>query len=277
MGNLLAANPSNTSACYVWHINDHCSAKEGRLETDMNLKELDDNLNSIVASFLIWLNCVRAPFATCKAILDSDLSDDKKLSHAMRLWLVSAVIALVIELPVYRLVGIEWNNVGFYIPNCLFLLFILIISVGILHLGLRIFKIPSEFTQTFVVYTVIVGCFSPIFTLLFAPSLIEELSILKSLKPLGLTFEDIIAQWFARLSNMNNKSLFMQGYDAIISPITSIVSVMLLVIFQRYVSAVYNVERYRAISAIGFSVGILLPIPVIILSTFYYFVIYTSL
>jgi hypothetical protein len=243
----------------------------------MNLKELDENLNSILASFLIWLNCVRAPFATCEAILDSALSDDKKLSHVMRLWLVSAVIGLVIELPVYRLVGIEWNNVGFYIPSCLFLLFILMINVGMLHLGLRIYKIPSHFTDTLVVYTVIVGCFSPILTLLFAPSLIETLSILKSLKPLGLTFEDIIAQLYARLSDMNNKSLFMQGYDAIINPITVIVSVMLLVMFQRCISAVYNVERYRAISAIGFSTAILLPIPVIILSTFYYFVIYTSL
>jgi hypothetical protein len=245
----------------------------------MNIRDIDENFNFLLSSLLIWLNGIRHPFMTCQSILDQDISDNDKLRHAMRLWLVASVIGLIMQLPAYRLFGIELSNIAFHLPNCLYLLVMFLSTMGIIHLGLRMYKIHSDFTDTLVMYSVLVGCFSPVITILFYPQLIELISTLREVKSLNLDFEFLVKEFISNYNyeNFSAKPVTIQIYWPIASSINFAVYATLLVMFGRLVSVRYSTEKYRVLSAIGFSLSILFPIQWVVLMFFYFFILYAAL
>src|SRR6267378_1720467 len=128
----------------------------------MNFKEIDENVNYILGSLLVWINCVRDPAATCESLIHAGLSDDRKMQQAMRIWVVGTLIGLIIQLPVYGFLHIDWMKIELYLPALLLLLLGFLITVAAIHVGLKVYKVPSAFPDTLALYSVIVGSYSPL-------------------------------------------------------------------------------------------------------------------
>jgi hypothetical protein len=244
----------------------------------VNLKEIDENVKYGLGSLLIWMNCIRAPAATCQALLNSGLSDDQKMFQAMRIWIIGTLMGLIVQLPVYGFLHMSWAKIEFYAPALLLLLLAFLTTVVAIHFGLKIYGIQSAFPDTLVIYSVIVGTFSILLTPLSLPGLIDLLTALKAAKAAGAQDISAVVQIvFGGMQSVGSKSIPMQVFEATVTPVNLAVVLALTVSFQRQLSSFYKAETSRAVSALSFSMAVLLPPPMILLLGLYYFTVYVAL
>jgi hypothetical protein len=243
----------------------------------MKIKEIEEELSYGLASLVIWINCVRAPIAACQALINGGLSEEKKIHQACRVWVVGTLMGLILQIPVYGFLGVDWKKPEFYLPSAFFLLLAFIATVTVLHLGFRIYKIRSSFADTLVLYSIFVGAYTPLIQLLMLPNMYEVVTALKAIKAPGLGFPDAAEKFFVGLSTAQRGSSFIAIYNAIAVTCLIAFSQALLVVFQRCASVLYDVDRPRALAAMNFAMGFLFPLPFALLLCFYYFVLYAAL
>ena len=138
----------------------------------MKIEELlSGQLASLTNPFIEWFDCLRQPFLSIERALSGCTDDKERLRHALNLWATSFLIGLVLQLPVYEFLGMDWQKAGFLLPSALLTL-LLFLGGGIaIHFGLSLNRVPSNLVETCLIYTVIIAPPSPLLTLLFYPSL----------------------------------------------------------------------------------------------------------
>lgn len=244
----------------------------------MKLKDLDENFNVAVASLIVWINCIRDPAAMRAELADPAMPADRKMALAMRIWAIATLIGLIIQLPVYAFLHVEWTKIELYLPAVLLLLIAFLMTVAIIHVGLRIYGVPSSFPDTLGAYSLIVGAWSPIIMVCTLPSIAGVMSGLRAAKQAGA--EDIgtvVGTVFRYMNDPALKSLTLQVFQEISVAILMAFSIATLVAFQRSIAALYNIDRTRAVSAISFALGVLFPVPMVVVTGLYYFTFYASL
>ena len=196
----------------------------------------------------------------------------------MRIWVVGTLIGLIIQLPVYGFLHIDWKKIELYLPALLLLLLGFLITVAAIHVGLKVYKVPSAFPDTLALYSVIVGSYSPLIIVLALPGLIELLTTLQAAKSAGVSDIESVVQRIARsMADAGSKSTTMQIFQAIAAPVLFGISMTLIVVFQRRISELYKSETFRTVSAISFSMGVLVPVPMVLVTGLYYFTFYAAL
>ncbi|MBI2351402.1 MAG: hypothetical protein HYV00_08005 [Deltaproteobacteria bacterium] len=231
--------------------------------------------------FVDWFDCLRQPFSTAEQALKDCASEKDGLRRAFRLWAVSFLIGLVLQLPVYELLNMEWQKAGFLLPNALLLLLIFLATGVAIHLGLRVTRVPSNLVETCLIYAVIFAGHAPFFTLLLYPSLIDRLSLLQTAKMQGTGFWDAMIQMGAQihLVSLGYRERSVAGVvaDAIRWPVGFLYSGAIMVLMQRALAARYNADRYPVFLGISLAIGVFSIFPLVILSLMYGFLLYIAL
>jgi hypothetical protein len=235
------------------------------------MKDLIESLKLILEDFLLWLDCLGKPYVTCRKVLRK--SSSEKMVQFLRLWLVYSLISLTLQFPVYSIVGIDVKNVGFHLPNLLLLLLMQLLLGLAVHIGLRIYKIPSKFADTLTIYSVMIGSFSPFINLLIYPVTISAFQTLKSIKLSNPNFQEALKKYFES-SQIPEHFSFVYTYTIVIAPFLGLLSFLLITLFSRMVAERYHSEKYRTFSAINFSIYVLNIIPLFFLILIYHFVVY---
>jgi hypothetical protein len=245
----------------------------------MKIKEIDENLNYAMASMIIWINCARAPLASCRALLDAAHSPEKKIYQAARIWLIATLMGFIIQLPIYGLLGIDWKRMEFYAPSILFLMLAFLMTVAVLQAGFKIYKVESSFAEVLVIYSVLIGTYSPILQVLALAGMYDILAAMKAVKTqgVGLGVIEVIGGVFENIRERQEDTSAIGIYKSVAGVLLLVISQFLIVFFVYGLSGFYAIERHRAVASVGFSLGFLLPVPLFLIGFLYYTALYAVL
>ena len=229
------------------------------------------DVGSLSDGFLAWFNCIRNPAVMCSGLIASE----NKLSSALRLWVATSSIALVINVPAYALHGIKITEAGFFLSSFVASLLALAAVPAVISSTLRLYRIPSGFVDVFVMYTIVTAAVLPIITLLSLPATFDMLSILQSAKQFHLDAWGVTRQVFAKLMS-NRTGEVTPLMTAVVSPIVSVAGFALMTLFTHFVSQRYQADKFRVVSAVTLGLVFAL-VPMIVLGLFQLFVMYAFL
>jgi hypothetical protein len=207
-------------------------------------------LPEVVDSFSAWLHCAARPIRTCQRILNARSSPREKITQALKLWVAAFAIHLLLRVPAFQVAGIDWKDAGFQASHTLFILLVLLVMVWLLHVCLRLHKIPSRFAETFVMYTALITVYSPVFTLLSYHTYLEVPPILRSIKASGMTFREAFAFYFQQYEPAT-RAMEYKVMDAVTTPLVLLISAGLLVLFVRVAATHYKASRFDTVSAVS--------------------------
>ena len=227
-----------------------------------------DNVEKIIQAvtdaFSEWLESLCHPYLTCAKIVSDENSPRDRISKSLRIWGISFLLSLILQLPLYRLTGIDWKDAQFHSSNLVIALLVLFLNGSMTHLALRMFKIRSKLEDTLAIYTVIVGCFAPFLAILSYPETLQKLLLLQHVRQENLGLIAAVGRFF-NTENTDANSYFDQvtsgaGEIAVIS------NLLLLTTFTNVISIHYQIDKYRVSSAIVMSAVFVLPLILILTS-----------
>ncbi len=238
----------------------------------MSFNDLTSALNAIIDIFVEWLEYVRHPFLACDRLLVDYESDQVRLKRAMKIWVSSFIIGIVVLTPLYNRAGIGLATLGFHLSLFLFVTLALLLTSGAIHIGLRLDGVKSRFGDTLLIYSLFFGTFSPLFCLLSYPSLALLFSSLRVSKAHHLgswATAEAVSKALSAPSQI--AGIFIQFQHAL----TVVASLALSGMFAEAVAKYYQTDRPRVLSSMSFSIAVLGIVPGIICAMFYYYVVFS--
>jgi hypothetical protein len=229
---------------------------------------LSMDLGSVWEGLLAWANCIRSPATTCDALL---VSDDR-LQSAIRLWLATSIVALVINVPAYALVGIKVTEVGFFLSSLLGSLLALAALPSVIVVALRLHRIDTELIEVFIMYAVTVAAIAPIVTLLALPATTQMLTVVQSTKREHLQGLAAMRSIWSQLIT-NRPGDITPLLTAVVQPIITMMAFAMLALLSDFISQRYRAEKFKVNSALTLSV-LLSIVPIAIVLAFNYFVLW---
>jgi hypothetical protein len=224
-----------------------------------------DWLDATIDAYEGWGKALRDPRSTAKRILL--LPDRRQRIRAVtELWFASTLLSIIILLPVLYGYGIKLENLSFHVCTVTSQYAILVMLAWLLHLGLRIFKIPSRMQDTFVVYTVAVSAVGPLLSFFAIPSLRRVLAVIREIKKADLPILDsagAIAKAFLTSSN--------DGWAlaaAMLEPFGYVIGFFAMSMFVQLIVERYKVDTLRVIRAVAFASVVLVPLPALAIMVF---------
>jgi hypothetical protein len=215
---------------------------------------------------------LRSPTQLCKHAMSLP-TDEEKMGMVFRLWSVSFLLAIVLEFPRFKAIGIEANNWGFHAPNFLVLTLLFMLNGAALHFGMRRYRIPSNFYNTITAYTIV---FSPYYPILTVVSYLGKFLVDADLKRAKLQHETLLE------AIANERFVFQHpDYLRILALAFSILLATPLLFFLHTlladrISHMYAAGRSRIISAMAFGM-ICLPLLSIGFVAIYYLNLYENI
>jgi len=224
-----------------------------------------------------WLYCIFNPLSSCRYIvIEKRITEIEKIQYAFGIWLTAFMLTVSLEIPIFSFFKVEWVNPKFYIPYLCIGFIYMILVCACLHFWLKIFRIPSKLNDTFLIYSILFGSFSPFILLGMYPLIIKNYFILKVFKE-----HDYDLMWlFNNLKSVNNDidNIFVIYISMPISNIiTHIISCSLTVLFCLFIIEKYNCAMVKTFICVTFSQILFLLPPLLLLKIFEYFVVLQNL
>lgn len=236
----------------------------------MSFNDLTLAMNAIIDVFVEWLEYARHPFLACNRLLGDYETGQVRLKRAMKIWVSSFIISVVVLTPLYNRAGIGLVTLGFHLSLFLFVTVALLAASGAIHIGLRWDGVKSRFEDTLLIYSLFFGTFSPLFCLLSYPSLALMLSSLMVSKAHHLgSWETAVAVSKAFSAPSPVASILLQFEHAL----TAVASLALSGMFAEAVAKFHQTDRQRVLSSMSFSIAVLSIVPGFICALFYYYVV----
>ena len=226
----------------------------------MKIEDISNQLGFVGNLIIDWLDQLLHPFKSMTRIFEECDTDKALLQQSFKLWSVSFLMILIIQLPLYDFFGIDWQKIAFLLPSALLVLFSFI-GMGVsIHLGLKIHKIPSKFMETYIIYVMIFSSHQPFVTLLAYPSMIDMFASIQTIKAEGMGFAETLIKTYTeniKISAGEKEGELSTYLTIIIGIISPFYAFGLFILIQRAISLHYQVDKYISLSAIslGASLG----------------------
>ena len=216
--------------------------------------DLKAQFDSLLSIFLEWFVCIRNPRATGAEILAQSGGESSKVASALRLWVASFFLMVMLQVPALRLAGVEWNDPAYHLPGLLSTLLIFIGGTTLIHLGLRWHGVPSQWVDTLVLITANVNVFTPLMLPLYYSFWIEVPQLIAALKAQGVGFWEIYLQIVGWVPRPDHSPAFAP-LEAVLLPARTLLLAWLFVRFSGVAAEFYRVERSKVILASGFAMA----------------------
>jgi len=203
-----------------------------------------------------WARCLRWPVRTYRHLSKTCVSDELKAAQALRLWLITFLITLVIEAPVYWLSGIDLENKWFHLPHMLFVFLASISAAWAIHAGLRAHGIASRWGETLLGYSAVVGVFTPLLALITYPNSIPIYAKLRVMKQQHMAIGDAIRFFFATPASTEHSQALV-CIRCILVIAASIIPIVLTVALVRELATRYDADRTSMFRAFAFGLSVL--------------------
>lgn len=231
------------------------------------MKEIVAALGWFLRSMSTWLRCAAHPIRTLNIIL----SDEQvNLDKVVEIWIPSLLVSIVVSLPVLKLFGIEWNNVGYHLSQCLVAFAALAIEAFITHLFLLMFGLRSNFLSTLLMYSIPVVSYGPITGLLAVPATLKIFYTLQDAKLNHVSFGDLINKFI--LSGQD--SSLLTGISGVVVGFLSVFSCVILTVFTESLCQWYGNSRFKCYFAVTASTVVSTAIVLLVVTPFQLLVMY---
>jgi hypothetical protein len=216
---------------------------------------MNQDINLFVSFWVDWFDCIRSPLKSCRKILISAIPDKEKIIFASRIWIIAFLLSFALELPLYFYIGIHIEKpfVFSYLAYGFLLIFI---ASFIMHIVLRAFGIQSIFHETFIIYSILMGSYSPFLLLLSYPVQINNALLITEIKNGHIPSLNALPLLFYNKINYEPLIVIVSSFMNILSGMLNLIIVVLLLyaIMDRY-----NSNKFRTLLSITFFQIFLLP------------------
>jgi hypothetical protein len=236
----------------------------------MGINDLKKAVDSLSDALVEWLTYIRNPLRSCTRLLSTSEEDQSKIKLAINIMTVNFVISLIILTPLYYFVGISFKSLEFHLPAFLLSAVTVLWCAAAFHIGFRIFSIESRFEDTLLIYSICVGCYSPIVIFVSYPAAMQFVIALKDARVHQLGFEGTFSVYMALQDNASPIANLSKTLGGLMVP----VSLVPLGLFAEAISKQYAVSRRNVLSSMSFSMGVVAILPGLALSLLYYVLIY---
>jgi hypothetical protein len=197
-----------------------------------------------------WAECVFQPLKTITKMMYG-YDDDQALGALGKIWLPSLALSIIVNYPLMRLIGIEWNNVGYYSVYQSIVILGLLMSGMTAYVCLLVLRIKVEFYRILILYTIVV-VYMPIVTLISAPVQYWYYLFLRSIKFAEQTpFEQVVYQIFLHdMINLHDTTITVN----VIFYSTNFIFLLTMAAFAECVTQWYDSDRFRTYLATGIGV-----------------------
>ena len=224
------------------------------------MKALAEALEMLAKGLALWLQALFSPARSVAATLRIE-DKEKRLSTLVVVWIWSLVIGVVIQTPLLRLYGIDLSDIGFLLPNALFTSMGMLITIASLHLCLRLFRVPSQFFDTFSVYVMTSIVYFPVWALLFLPGQASDLQMMRELKASSQSLESVFWGFLKSIQDMQAAESMLVKSAVLVTSIAFPLALWSLAIFSECITQAYKSTRYKV--QIAVALAYILQIPVI--------------
>jgi hypothetical protein len=173
--------------------------------------------------FVNWFECIINPIITCRKFLNSSIPDREKINLSLCIWFVGFILSFGLEIPIYYYYGLA-NEYSFYISYTIIGFFYLLIQSLFFHIVLIIFRIKSKYIDTLIIYSVIIGAYSPFYLLSSCPNTIKNIQLIRTIKSNHI---DILNNIMQGMDMLNNTKL-----PTSVIFVSSIISIFILILFS---------------------------------------------
>jgi hypothetical protein len=238
----------------------------------MSPKEIKEWVAFLLGAFVTWGIAARRPITAADLLLKEG-SKKELTTYAVEIWFSSFVLSLVFQLPVYKIIGIEWTDPTFFVPYTAVVFGMFLVTAAVIDFSLKRIGVASEFPRTFLSYSCVMAGPAPVMTLLTFHGVTDVLSPLETAKHEGLNFLDAIVYAVPVISNsVNDSVVLVVGNSA-----KALLFMAILGLLLQSLCRTYGQSRWVVSRALGFALGVLQPVPLIISIWFLYFVFFAFL
>jgi hypothetical protein len=215
------------------------------LESAVNA--IAEALQWLLDALEIWLQCVVRPVPMLNRVL-LETTDEKRLSAAQKVWVPSLIISLIVSFPVLKVYGIEWDEVGYHV--CIWMITIVnyVATAFIVHQFLLALKLKTEFVPTLVIYTIILGTYAPVFTLLTIPSTLALFAALQDFKQHPIAIDKAVIAYFQGGMKLASTDSIASNISICLSTIVQVFSTSMFALFAESMSQWYGNDRFKCYS-----------------------------
>jgi hypothetical protein len=235
------------------------------------------DLTWLVEAILQWVDCLFNPIKNINRLLRA-LADENTLAPLVKLWTPPLVFSVILNICIFQLYGIPFNDYGFQISSCLIYLIFQMIAPYLMHAGFCFSRLKSDLRETAAMYSVVIF-YGPAVTFITAPSSTRLYTFIQNIKALkssqNLEFMDAVNKLFPEFIHTITIDKGFSIYT--ISTFISIaVTLLTLATFSECAAQRYSHDRYSTYYSINFVTLWILAVSVLIqyplqLSIFYIF------
>jgi hypothetical protein len=209
------------------------------------MKAINEALEFLLKGLITWCQAAAAPAESARAIL-SITETDARTARLMAVWLSSATLTILLQAPVFRAFGIEWSEMGFLLPYVLILSLNMLLTAIMVQFAFRLFGVISNLFDTLAIFTMTIGVYWPVSTLLALPEQAQFMSVLRTIKPLDLSFWD----WIQRYQDESTKGGPLNEAMFVILPIGFVFALGSFAIFGECVVQQFRNPRFKTLFAL---------------------------
>jgi hypothetical protein len=237
-----------------------------------DIQEWTSYISSSLSTLLnAALQPINLPFSL---IREQNYESEQLVSTAIKIWVSGFFLSLVFQLPIYRLIGIDWSDPAFFAPYTVVIFGLFAGTAYCIHISLKREGVQSDFSSTFLTYSVVFGAVAPFFTVLTFSTTGDVLQLLRAEKLADQSYSAALVSVFSSPELMKE---IASPISQILSSFALIFSCMYFGVLQHSLAAVYGCSRKLVSRAIGFAIGVLL-FPVFVVAVYFmYFVMFVFL
>jgi hypothetical protein len=237
----------------------------------MDLDDVRKGMDALADLLVQWIQNIRDPRGNAIRLLAEVEPEQLRIRRAMGIWIISFVISLLILTPIYSSIGIGFKNFEFQMVAFLFLTLSLVGAGACIHVGLNRYGLRSKFGDTLLIYTVFFGSYTPFFNLLGYPHFYNLVQALRQAKSEHLGLYDATA----KVLTLSDSATSISFLTPVGSMLLYVATAWLMGTMAGTVAEYYGTTREQILISLSFSLSVLAPLPLLLVTFLYYFVVYT--
>lgn len=226
--------------------------------------------NDVLSVFGTWMQCIISPSRTV-ACLTNDVARSGSIIPVIKIWAAAVSISIIVQIPVLRMFGIEWVNMGY--PAVAVTVSLLSMCCGsiLTHFSMRMFGLNSHLPITLGLYTVV----SSLILTSKSYQLLHAIYIMKLAGAERLTVKEIITQ-LATPVPIFQREMPLAVIDTLAFYGSIVVGMLAMAAFAEFLVQWYGNSRYKTYLAVAWGnisltvvyLAVFLPIQLMILYSF---------
>jgi hypothetical protein len=232
--------------------------------------------NDVVGSFATWMQFVISPSLAVTG-LTNDVARSHSIVPVIKIWFAAVFISIILQIPILRMFGIEWSDIGYPAVAGTVSLIIMCCGSILTHFSMKMFGLYSHLPITLALYTVAI-IYMPVSSLILTSKSYQSLHAIYIMKLAGaktLTVKEIITQLATPVPMFQSK-MPLAVIDILATYGAVVVGTLAMAAFAEFLVQWYGNSRYRTYLAVAWGnislivvfLVVFLPIEIIILYSF---------